>query len=52
MISAGCMHTDRRFLWSRFSVDLLSDLSLPILAQRHCACSLNAFAPRFTLHPP
>ena len=51
MKSTGCMQTDRGSLRSRFCVDVLSELSLPILAQRHCACSLNAFAPRFALHP-
>jgi hypothetical protein len=49
MKSTGCMQTDRGPLWSRFCVDVLSELSLPILAQRHCACSLNAFASRFVL---
>lgn len=51
MKSTNCVQTDRRALWSRFCVDSLSDLSLSILAQRHCACSLNAFAPRFVQHP-
>ncbi|WP_155835095.1 hypothetical protein [Herbaspirillum sp. RV1423] len=51
MKSTGCMQTDRGSLRFRFCVDVLSELSLPILAQRHCACSLNAFAPRFSLHP-
>lgn len=51
MKSTGCMQTDRGSLRSRFCVDVLSELSLPILAQRHCACSLNAFAPRFALYP-
>lgn len=51
MKPTGCMQTDREPLRSRFCVDALSELSLPILAQRHCACSLNAFAPRFVLHP-
>ena len=50
MRSTNCMQCGRVASWSRFCVDLLSDLSLPILAQRHCACSLNAFAPRFALH--
>jgi hypothetical protein len=45
------MQTDRGPLWSRFCVDVLSDLSLPMLEQPHCACSLNAFAQRFALHP-
>lgn len=68
MKSTNCMQTDRGHLWSRFCVDrslpcrtfdaalfvigLPSNVSLPILAQRDCACSLNAFAPRFFLHPP
>ncbi len=51
MKSTGCMQTDRGSLRPRFCVDVLSDLSLPMLAQPHCACSLNAFAPRFALHP-
>ena len=51
MKSTGCMQTDRGSLRSRFFVDLLSELSSPILAQPHCACSLNAFASRFSLHP-
>jgi hypothetical protein len=51
MKSTNCVQTDLRALWSRFCVDSLSDLSLSILAQRHCACSLNAFAPRFVQHP-
>ncbi len=50
MKSANCMRTDRGTLPSRFCIDLLSDLPLQILAQRHCACGLNAFAPRFALH--
>lgn len=50
MRSTSWMRTDRVASWSRFCVDLLSDLSLSILAQRHCACSLNAFVPRFALH--
>jgi len=49
MKSTGGMQTDRRQLRSRFGVDSLSKLSLPVLAQRHVACSLNAFAPRFAL---
>lgn len=51
MKSADCMQTDRESLRFRFCVDVLSNLSLPILAQPHCACSLNAFVPRFALHP-
>jgi len=51
MKSADCMQTDREFLRFRFCVEVLSDLSLPMLAQPHCACSLNAFAQRFALHP-
>ena len=51
MKSTDCMQTDRELSWSRFCVDLLSELSLPILVQRPCACSLNALAPRFALHP-
>lgn len=51
MKSTGCMQTDREFLRFRFCVEVLSDLSLPMLAQPHCACSLNAFAQRFALHP-
>ena len=51
MKSTGCMQTDRESLRFRFCVDVLSDLSLPVLAQPHCACSLNAFAQRFSLHP-
>jgi hypothetical protein len=51
MKSTGCMQTDRGALRSRFCADVLSELSLPMLAQRHCAYSLNAFAPRFALHP-
>ncbi len=50
MKSTSCMQTDRGSLRSRFCVDVLSDLSLPMLAQPHCACRLNAFAPRFALH--
>ena len=50
MRSTSWMRTDRVASWSRFCVDLLSDLSLSILAQRHCACSLHAFVPRFALH--
>lgn len=50
MKSTDCMQTDRGLSWSRLCVDLLSELSLPILAQGHCACSLNAFSPRFALH--
>ena len=51
MRSTSWMRTDRVASWSRFCVDLLSDLSLPMLEQPHCACSLNAFAQRFALHP-
>lgn len=51
MKSTNYMQTDRGPLWSRFCVDVLLDLSLPMLAKRHCACSLNAFVPRFALHP-
>ena len=51
MKSTGCMQTDRGSLRSRFCVSLLLELSLPILAQRHCVCSLSAFASRFVLHP-
>ncbi len=51
MKSADCMQTDRESLRFRFCVDVLSDLSLPMLVQPHCACSLNAFAQRFSLHP-
>lgn len=50
MKSTGCMQADRGALRSRFCVDVLSELSLPMLAQRHCVCSLNAFASRFALH--
>ena len=50
MKSTDCMQTDRGLSWSRFFVDLLSELSLPMLAQTHCSCSLNAFAQRFALH--
>lgn len=50
MKSADCMQTDSDSLRPRFSVDVLSDLSLPMLAQPHCACSENAFASRFALH--
>jgi hypothetical protein len=51
MKSADCKQTDRESLRFRFCVDVLSDLSLPMLEQPHCACSLNAFAQRFALHP-
>lgn len=51
MKSADCMQTDPESLWPRFCVEVLSDLSLPMLAQPHCVCSLNAFVPRFSLHP-
>lgn len=51
MKSADCMQTDRESLRSRFCVGLLLELSLPILAQRHCVCSLSAFAWCFALHP-
>ncbi len=51
MISTGFMQSDRVALSSGFCVDLLSDLSLSILAQRHCGCSLSAFASHFALHP-
>ncbi len=51
MRSTNCVQSGRVASWYRFCLDLLSDLSLPILAQRHCACSLNAFTPRFALHP-
>jgi hypothetical protein len=51
MKSTDYMQTDRESLRFRFCIDALSELSMPILAQRHCACSLNAFAPRFALHP-
>lgn len=50
MKSTNCVQTDRRALWSRFCVDSLSDLSLSILAQRHCACSLNADSSHFLAH--
>jgi len=50
MKSADCMQTDPKSLRPRFCVEVLSDLSLPMLAQPHCACSLNAFSPRFALH--
>lgn len=50
MRSTGFMQTDRWPLRSCFCVDQLSELSLPILAQRHCASRLNALASRFTLH--
>ena len=49
MKSTSCMQADWWPLWSRFCVDLLSELSLPILVQRHCACSWSAFASRFAL---
>ena len=49
MTSPDCMQTDRGALWSRFCVDVLSDMLLPILTQRYCAYSLNAFASRFVL---
>jgi hypothetical protein len=52
----SCFYVDLR--WPRISfdaalfvIDLLPDLSLQVLAQRHCACSLNAFAHRFAQHP-
>jgi hypothetical protein len=51
MKSADSIQTDRESLRFRFCIDVLSDLLLPTLAQRHCACSLNAFASRFALHP-
>lgn len=51
MTSTSCMQTDRGTLPSRFCIDLLPDLSFSILAQRPCACSVNAFASRFSLHP-
>lgn len=51
MKSADCMQTDPKSLRPRFCVDVLSDLSLSLLEKLHCACSLNAFAPRFSLHP-
>jgi|GEM_PF-1494572 len=51
MKSADRMQTDPESLWPRFCVDVLSDLSSPMLTQPHCTCSLNAVAPRFTLHP-
>ncbi len=51
MKSADRMQTDPESVWPRFCVDVLSDLSLPMLAQPHCACSFDAFAPRFSLHP-
>lgn len=50
MKSTDCMQTDWESLRFRFCANVLSELSLPILAQGHCACSLNAFAPRFSLH--
>lgn len=50
MKSPDFMQSDQVALSSRFCVDLLSDLSLPILAQRHCGCSLSALPPRFALH--
>jgi len=49
MKSTGGMQTDRGQLRSRFDVGQRSDLSLPMLAQRHGACSSNAFASRFSL---
>lgn len=51
MKSTGCVQTDWGPLWSRFCVGLLSELSLPMLAQPHCPCSLNVFASHFSLHP-
>ena len=51
MKSTGCMQTNRGSLRSRFCVGLLLELSLPILAQRHCVCSLSTFAWCFALHP-
>ena len=51
MKSTSCRQTDRRALRSRFCVDLLSELSLPMLKKRHCVCSLNAFASRLSIHP-
>lgn len=51
MKSSSCIQTDRWPLRSRFCVDLLLELSLPMLAQRHCVCSLSAFAWCFALHP-
>lgn len=51
MKSADRMQTDRSLLRPRFCVDVLSDLSLRMLARPHCACSVNAFASRSALHP-
>ena len=51
MKSTDCLQIDRESLRFRFCVDVLSDLSLPMLAHPHCACSLNAFSPRFAPHP-
>jgi hypothetical protein len=51
MKSTGYMQADRGTLWSRYCIDLLSALSLRMLAQLHCACSFNVFASRFSLHP-
>ena len=51
MKSADYMQTGRGALWSRFCIDVISDLSFPILAQRHRGCSLSAFASHFALHP-
>ncbi|NKI70244.1 hypothetical protein GN109_12525 [Collimonas pratensis] len=51
MSSTDFMQSDRVALSSRFCIDLLSELSLPIPLQRHCAHSLNAFTPRFSLRP-
>lgn len=51
MKSTDCMQTDPESLWPRFCVEVLLDLPLPMLEQPHCACSSNAFTPRFALHP-
>lgn len=51
MKSVDCMQSDWGPSRSRFCVDRLSELSFPMLTQRHCACSLNAFAPRFAQYP-
>ncbi|MDP2162973.1 MAG: hypothetical protein Q8K21_01890 [Hydrogenophaga sp.] len=50
MNSTNCVQSDWGTLWFRFCVDLLPELSFPILAQCHCGCSLNTFAPRFVLY--
>lgn len=51
MRSTNFMQSDRVALSSLFCVGVLSELSLPMLERPHCACSLNAFSPRFAPHP-